>query len=97
VLLYEYDIASAYPAIASEIPTMKDGAWELVENPTREDVFNASPVSMFEVKTHDYSEDLPFYALPFRTKSGAIMFPPIVWDAICETMLLRRISITILS
>jgi len=58
---------------------MKDGAWELVENPTREDVFNASPVSMFAVKTHNYSEDLPFYALPFRTKSGAIMFPPIVW------------------
>jgi hypothetical protein len=78
-LLYEYDIASAYPAIASEIPTMKDGGWELVENPTREDVCNASALSMFEVKTHNYNEDLPFYALPFRTKSGAIMFPPIVW------------------
>jgi hypothetical protein len=77
--LYEYDIASAYPAIAAEIPTMKDGGWELVENPTREDVFNASALSMFEVKTHNYSEDLPSYALPFRTKSGAIMFPPIVW------------------
>jgi hypothetical protein len=78
-VLYEYDIASAYPAIACEIPTMKDGGWELVENPTREDVFSASPLSMFEVKTHNYNEDLPFYALPFRTKSGAIMFPPIVW------------------
>ena len=77
--LYEYDIASAYPAIAAEIPTMKDGAWELVENPTREDVFCASALSMFEVKTHNYASDLPFYALPFRTKSGAIMFPPIVW------------------
>jgi hypothetical protein len=77
--LYEYDIASAYPAIACELPSMKDGSWELVERPTREQVFTASALSMFEVKTHNYSEDLPFYALPFRTKSGAIMFPPIVW------------------
>jgi hypothetical protein len=77
--LYEYDIASAYPAIACEIPTMKDGVWELVENPTREDVFTASPQSMFEVKTHNYSHDLPFYALPYRTHTGSIMFPPHVW------------------
>jgi hypothetical protein len=77
--LYEYDVASAYPANACELPTMKDGAWELVENPTRESVFNACALSMFEMKTHNYSEDLPFYALPFRTKSGAIMFPPILW------------------
>jgi hypothetical protein len=73
--LYEYDVASAYPAIASELPTMKDGKWELVENPTREDVFAASALSMFEVKTHNYRTDLPFYALPYRTRSGAIMFP----------------------
>jgi hypothetical protein len=66
--LYEYDIASAYPAVACEIPTMKNGAWELLENPTREDVFTASPQSMFEVKTHNYSHDLPFYALPYRTQ-----------------------------
>jgi hypothetical protein len=77
--LYEYDVASAYPAIAAEIPTMKGGLWELVENPTREDVFNSRAISMFEVRTHNYSEDLPFYALPYRTQSGAIMFPPIVW------------------
>jgi hypothetical protein len=77
--LYEYDIASAYPAIACELPSMKDGEWRLVERPTREQVFTASALSMFEVKTHNYSEDLPFYALPFRTQSGAIMFPPLVW------------------
>jgi hypothetical protein len=77
--LFEYDIASAYPAIACELPSMKDGTWELIERPAREQVFTASALSMFEVKTHNYSEDLPFYALPFRTKSLAIMFPPIVW------------------
>jgi hypothetical protein len=77
--LFEYDIASAYPAIARELPSMKDGRWELVERPTREQAFSSSALSMFEVKTHNYSEDFPFYALPFRTQSGAIMFPPIVW------------------
>jgi hypothetical protein len=74
-VLYEYDIASAYPAIACEIPTMKDGVWELVENPTREQVFASSPQSMLEVKTHNYGGDLPFYALPYGTHTGSIMFP----------------------
>jgi hypothetical protein len=77
--LYEYDIASAYPAIACELPTMKGGLWELVENPTREQVFRSAALSMFEVKTHNYSGELPFYALPYRTHTGAIMFPPELW------------------
>jgi len=34
---------------------------------------------MFEVKTHNYAHDLPFYALPYRTHTGSIMFPPHVW------------------
>jgi hypothetical protein len=73
--LYEYDVASAYPAIACKLPSMKGGVWQLVERPTREDVFETSPLSMFEVKTHNYRTDLPFYALPYRTRSSAIMFP----------------------
>ena len=73
--LYEYDVASAYPAQAAELPGMKDGYWEYIANPTREDVFNATAVGMFEVKTHNYATDLPFYALPYRTGSGSIMFP----------------------
>jgi hypothetical protein len=77
--LYENDVASAYPAKACELPTMKDGTWELVENPTREDVFTSSALSMFEVKTHNYRTDLPFYALPYRTRWGTIMFPCHVW------------------
>ena len=76
--LYEYDVASAYPAIAAEIPRMKDG-WEASRKSDGEDVFNASALSMFEVKTHNYARDLPFYALPFRTKTGSIMFPCHVW------------------
>jgi hypothetical protein len=55
---------------------MKNGHWEFKEQITREDIFNASPFSMFEVETLNYSFKLPFYALPYRTRSGSIMFPP---------------------
>ena len=77
--LYEYDIASAYPSIATDLPSMKGGTWRLINNPTREEVFASSPFSMFEVSTHNYAFNLPFYALPYRTPSGSIMFPPHVY------------------
>ena len=77
--LYEYDIASAYPAKATDLPSMKDGTWELVDNPTREQVFASSALSMFEVSTSGYAANLPFYALPYRTPSHSIMFPMHVW------------------
>lgn len=75
-VIHEYDIASAYPAGAVELPNMKDGRWEKVINPTREQVEAASMVSMFHVRTHAYENDLPFYALPFRAKNGSIYYPP---------------------
>ncbi len=75
-VIYEYDLSSAYPSFAVELPNMKDGRWEKVVNPTREQVESASMVSMFHVRTHAYERDLPFYALPFRAKNGAIYYPP---------------------
>ena len=65
--LYEYDVSSAYPAKAADLPSMAGGRWEKIVNPTREQVEEASSLSMFEVKTHGYARDLPFYALPFRS------------------------------
>lgn len=73
--IYEYDLASAYPSIAVDLPTMKNGHWEYVVNPTREQVENACIISMFQLRTHGYEWNLPFYALPYRKSSGAIMFP----------------------
>jgi hypothetical protein len=78
-LIFEYDITSAYPSICVDLPSMKGGRWERRENPTREEIENASAVSMFEVKTHNYARDLPFYALPYRTPEGSIMFRGDVW------------------
>ncbi len=77
-VIHEYDLSSAYPSFAVELPNMKSGRWEKVINPTREQVETASMVSMFHVKTHAYENDLPFYALPFRAENGSIYYPPIV-------------------
>ncbi len=55
---------------------MKNGRWEKVINPTREQVESASMVSMFHVRTHAYDNDLPFYVLPFRAENGSIYYPP---------------------
>lgn len=74
--IHEYDLSSAYPSFAVELPNMNNGRWEKVINPTREQVESASMVSMFHVRTHAYERDLPFYAVPFRAKNGAIYYPP---------------------
>ena len=74
--IHEYDLSSAYPSFAVQLPNMTNGRWEKVVNPTREQVESASMVSMFHVRTHGYENDLPFYPLPFRAKNGAIYYPP---------------------
>lgn len=77
-VIHEYDLSSAYPSFAVVLPNMKNGCWEKVINPTREQVESANMVSMFHVRTHGYERDLPFYALPFRTESGSVYYPPLV-------------------
>ncbi len=77
-VIHEYDIASAYPAIAVELPSMAGGSWIKVVNPTRQQVESASMVSMFHVRTHAYENGLPFYVLPFRSENGSIFYPPTV-------------------
>jgi hypothetical protein len=71
--IYELDVASAYPAQAIKLPSMKGGRWEHVINPTREQVENASILSMFRVKLWGCRTDLPFYPLPYRTEGGSVV------------------------
>jgi hypothetical protein len=75
-VVHEYDLSSAYPSFAVDLPNMKNGRWEKVFSPTRKQVETANMVSMFHVRTHGYDLDLPFYPLPFRTERGAIYYPP---------------------
>jgi hypothetical protein len=73
--LWCYDIASAYPATATDLPSLKGGRWEHKENPSREEIEQSCCLSMFRVHTMGYGHDLPFYPLPDRTPSGSILFP----------------------
>jgi hypothetical protein len=74
-ILFLYDIASAYPAQIAQLPSMEGGKWVYRKNPTREEIFQSNMLSMFRVETYNFRFDLPFYPFPFRTMSGAIMFP----------------------
>jgi DNA polymerase type B, organellar and viral len=74
--VYLYDVASAYPAICVQLPSMEGGRWIWKANPTRNEIENSNIFSMFKVQTRNFTGDLPFYALSFRTENRSIMFPP---------------------
>jgi hypothetical protein len=73
--LHLYDIASAYPAQIAQLPSMEGGKWVYRKNPTRDEIEQSNVLSMLRVETHNFKYDLPFYPFPFRTWTGAIMFP----------------------
>jgi hypothetical protein len=74
-ILHLYDIASAYAAQIAQLPSMEGGKWVYCKNPTREEIDQSNMLSVLRVETYNFKYDLPFYPFPFRTKSGAIMFP----------------------
>lgn len=89
--LWSLDIRSAYPDIFSKLPSMADGRFEFVENPSWQDVEKANVLSMFQVSfrcdvsddpvllnTRDGKSGPSFYPFPYRDSSGRILFPPIV-------------------
>jgi hypothetical protein len=67
--VYNYDIASAYPAVAANLPTLH-GEW-------KHDLFPASE-SSFTIARIEWAfpEGQPWYPLPFRkARDGTITFP----------------------
>jgi DNA polymerase type B, organellar and viral len=74
--LFSNDISSAYPAQIAKLPSMAGGRWRQVFRPTREQVISSSMLSMFRAKTLGFPLTLPFYPLPWRTKAGAVVYPP---------------------
>jgi hypothetical protein len=74
--LFSNDISSAYPAQIAKLPSMAGGRWRQVFRPTREQVFSSSMLSEFLAKTRGFPLTLSFYAAPWRTKAGAVVYPP---------------------
>jgi hypothetical protein len=81
-----YDIASAYPFICTQLPSMRDGAWEHGDKLSFAEFEEKAPsiLSIFRVKwdfsptsmelIHDFS--IPFFPFPYRARQkGLVQFP----------------------
>ena len=68
--LFDYDINSAYPSAALELPNITDGSW------THDRTFRPElPFSLYHVHW-DLPLGRPFCPFPWRAPDGAIFFPP---------------------
>lgn len=67
--IYQYDLRSAYPSIISILPSLREGTWLKHDIPRLESSFSLVKVEW------DFSNDYPFYPLPFRSKNDSILFP----------------------
>jgi hypothetical protein len=74
--LFSNDVSSAYPAQIAKLPNMAGGRWRQASRPTREEVFSSSMPSMFLAKTFGFPLTLRLYPAPWRTKTGAVVYPP---------------------
>jgi hypothetical protein len=73
-VLHQYDVASAYPAIISVLPSMRDGTWLTHTENVGGRIASANILSLVRVRTRfDFGK--PFYPLPYRLPNGSILFP----------------------
>lgn len=66
---YYYDINSAYPSVALELPSLKYGTWQTVDN------LNTKECIGFYKCVVDLPEDVYLSPIPFRYPSGLVCFP----------------------
>ena len=69
--LYVYDIASAYPAAATNLSSMEGGSFVRC---CPERIRHIDRISIVRLQA-TFLDDRPFYPLPYRTPSGSILFP----------------------
>lgn len=66
--VYEYDINSAYPTAARNLPSLKTATWEWCNE------WDGDPLSIVDIKWHIRGER-PFYPLWYRLYDGTILYP----------------------
>lgn len=66
--IYRYDINSAYPSAAIELPSYTGSEWK------QEAVWNGSPFSLVDVEWA-IRKKMPFYPLWYRLPNGSILYP----------------------
>lgn len=72
--VYAYDIRSAYPAAITQLPSLKNGKWEYVPNPTTVEPFGIYRIR-FASKALMSSRPMPFF---YRDDRHTIHFPNVV-------------------
>jgi hypothetical protein len=84
--LWVYDIASAYPYICTQLPSMRDGTWEHGGELSFRELVDRTPsiISMFRVRWNfplasigrKPNLAIPFYPFPYRVRQkGLVQFP----------------------
>jgi hypothetical protein len=75
--VFNYDINSAYPFAANQLPDLNSGEWIHHNRITDEKfVLEMSSFSIFRVQYY-FHEDRVYYPFPHRTLGGAVIFPKI--------------------
>ena len=87
--VYNYDLRSAYPSAMTDLPNLSRGRWDYRKNfqgkkwKRYSEIASDDPVKLLDPE-HPFSlyhvrfnfpDDMQFYPFPFRTDTGAIMFP----------------------
>jgi hypothetical protein len=68
--LHDYDLNSAYPSAALDLPNITSGRW------VRSKIYRSElPFSLYHVRWN-LPSGRPFYPFPWRAPDGAIFFPP---------------------
>lgn len=69
--IYHYDLKSAYPYAMALLPPLKGGRWTKIENPSWDQINNASVVSIVKIQ-FDIPHKYPI--LPIRKKNSGIEY-----------------------
>jgi hypothetical protein len=72
--IYNYDINSAYPYAAAQLPNLNNGSWRHHHNPSHEQTLGMNGLAMIRVRWYFHTDRL-YYPFPFRTLGGAVIFP----------------------
>jgi DNA polymerase type B, organellar and viral len=83
--LHLYDVASAYPAQITQLPSMEGGKWVYRKTPTREEIEQSNMLSMFRVET--ITSNIVYHSILFHSapETARSCFRPMSRASICVT------------
>jgi len=77
--VYHYDLHSAYPSKMVQLPSLQGGYWEKIDNPSKDDIFSSSMVSLVNVDVVQKGALKNRPTLPVRYKSKVFYSNNVSW------------------